>query len=368
MKRRHHKWILFALVLAASTLAGPRIYQGYEALLMLADLAHFDIPSELDTRPAVTRHSLDYSIDNTDYQADSYQAGEHPGASLLLMHGLTPLGKDDPRLKEFAITLARARFRVLVPNIPSLRQLKLAPQVTREVTDAFSHLISSTKERAGIAAISVAVGPAILAAQQPELNGQVQFMLAIGGYYDLPRILTYHTTGHYAAQGMQQQKPNEYAKWAFVLSHLDRLENASDQAQLRSMAYRRLDNPQAPLDDLSALLGPEGRAVYAFVNNRDPKRTTTLLTGLPAAVQAGISQLNLAGKDLSQLKSRVILVHGLDDKIIPYPESEALAQALPADRTGLFMASGLQHIGTTPGTLDVWRMWRTIDTLLSERW
>ncbi len=38
-----------------------------------------------------------------------------------------------------------------------------------------------------------------------------------------------------------------------------------------------------------------------------------------------VERLNLAARDLSRLETRFILVHGLDDSMIPYGESVGLA-------------------------------------------
>ena len=93
----------------------------------------------------------------------------------------------------------------------------------------------------------------------------------------------------------------------------------------------------------------------------------SLMSQLPASIQSDISELNLANKDLTQIKGQTILVHGLDDDVIPAAESQALARALPPDRTHLFLVNGLQHVDTNPTTLDIWRLWRAIDALLAQR-
>ncbi|MFQ5946271.1 MAG: hypothetical protein ACE5NC_08485, partial [Anaerolineae bacterium] len=46
---------------------------------------------------------------------------------LVLVHGLTPYGKDDPELRRAARLLARAGFAVAVPTLPELTRLRLRP-------------------------------------------------------------------------------------------------------------------------------------------------------------------------------------------------------------------------------------------------
>jgi len=372
MKKRGFRWLFLGLALAVGILAAPRIQRGYEALLFLADLAGYEIPIIMESRPQVSRQALEFTQATYHYQADLYRSTEPPKAGLLLIHGAVADGKDNPRLQHFAISLARSRFAVLVPNIPSLRNLKLTPDTTHEIGHSFSYLLTQSelipKGSAGMAAISIAVGPALAASLRADIQTNARFLLAIGGYYDLPRILGYHATGHYQTPEITQQRvPNEYAKWVFVLSHLEQLKDPSDRNLLRTIASRKLENPQAPAADLITRLKAPGRQVYDFINNRDPAHTTSLMSQLPASIRSNISELNLANKDLTQIKGQTILVHGLDDEVIPAAESQALSKALPPGRTHLFLVNGLQHVDTNPTTLDIWHLWQAIDTLLAQR-
>jgi hypothetical protein len=92
-----------------------------------------------------------------------------------------------------------------------------------------------------------------------------------------------------------------------------------------------------------------------------------LIGQLPAAAQSDIAALNLAERDLSGLGAELILVHGLDDNIIPWGESVALAAAVPADRVRLYLLHGLRHVDRDFEGLDAWRAWTALRALLSQR-
>ena len=105
---------------------------------------------------------------------------------MVLVPGVSPAGKDDPRLVAFAATLARARFRVLVPNLANLRELKVRPEDGRAIADA-AHWLSGQAPAdwpLGVAAVSYAVGPALAALHEHGGGRAVDFVLAIGGYHD----------------------------------------------------------------------------------------------------------------------------------------------------------------------------------------
>ena len=90
-------------------------------------------------------------------------------------------------------------------------------------------------------------------------------------------------------------------------------------------------------------LGPEGRAVWDLLTNRDPDRVPALIAELPPQIRAEINALDLAQYDLSRLDDvTFVIIHGEDDPILPASGSRALATALPdAD---LYIVDALGHV------------------------
>ena len=369
------KFSIFALLVVWLMLAagGCRPWRSYEAALVLADIAAGDQPSRLKrTTREPQRIGVRYRTDGRQGQGDLYRPAAEIRAALLLVPGVAETGKDDPRLVAFATTLARAGFAVLVPDLPGLRQLRVSPADVGEVADAFAWLAANPQlapqGRAGMAAFSYAAGPALLAAIDEPIRQRVQFVFAVGAYYDLQQVLTFCTTGYYRQnERWHYLPPNEYGTWAFVASNIHRLGNAEDRRIFRQMTRRKLADLTASTDDLVAGLGKEGQALHAFVSNRDPRRVAHLLKALPVAIRQDIAALNLAGRDLSRLSSRLILVHGLQDRMIPYAESVALARAVPEGQSHLFLVKGLEHVDVAPELPDRWRLWRAITLLLAAR-
>lgn len=364
------QWMLSILV-AMLLLAGCG--RGYESALVLLEVAGKGGEGGLKARtPAPTRMAVVYRVNGREYRGDLYRPGVPAEAGVVLVPGAAEKGKDDPRLTAFATTLARVRFAVLVPDLAGLRELKVGPENVREIADAYAWLASrpdlTPGGRGGIFAFSYAAGPAILAALEPDIRERTRFVLAVGGYHDLVEVITFFTTGYYRHKGRWHYlEPNHYGKWVFVLSYCERLGTPRDREILRQMARRRMEDERAEIGDLAERLGPEGRQVYALISNRDPNAAPSLAAGLPAPVRADLAALTLAGKPLHRLGARIILVHGLDDDIIPYSESVALSAALPPGKSRLFITRGLFHVDVRPGLLDSWRMWRAVDALLMER-
>ncbi len=344
-----------------------------EAAWILEDLAVREGASRLkEYTPDPVRQPVVYTVSGRAYQGDLYRPAQHPSAAMVLVPGVARQGKDDPRLVAFASTLARARFLVLVPDLPGLRAHRVSAEDAQAVTDAFTHLLSRrelpVQGRAGIGAFSYSVGPVMLAALDPGIRARVDFVLGVGGYYDLRQVVTFFTTGYFRKQGYWQYlEPNSYGKWVFVLDNAERLADPGDRAIFRRMAQRKLANPQSDIDELAGRLTAEGQSLLDLLDNRDPERAPALIARLPASMRAELDALNLAGRDLSRLNAKLILLHGTDDAIIPYTESMALAAAVPAGQAELFLIEGLAHVNVRPFGLDRRALWRAIGALLAQR-
>jgi pimeloyl-ACP methyl ester carboxylesterase len=317
-----------------------------------------------------------YTVDRQQHTADLYlPPTQIPEAGIVLVPGLAREGNREPRLIVFARSLARARFAVLVPDIPNLRQLKVQAADASQIGDAFRFLVSRSNlapgGRAGIVATSYAVGPSVLAALEPDIASHVRFLLGVGSYYSLEEVITFAITGYYRDRTKEDPRwhhmqQSEYSKWIFLLSNLDYISNLRDRELLRQIAYRKLRDPAASTETLAPQLGSQGRAFYGLLTTSNPERVPEQLTRLPFAVQQKIAALDLARRDLSHLRAEVILIHGRNDPLIPYTESKALAAAAPKSR--LFLVNNLAHVDLEKGGLpDLIRLIRAIDELLDQR-
>lgn len=338
---------------------------------MLSDIGAGADPSHLKrSTPEPRREPIAYSVVNCQRTGDLYEPGERAAASIVVVPGVTRDGKDDPRLVAFATTLARARFRILVPEISSLRALKVSPADVQDVADAVRHFAGGEHiANIGIVAFSYAVGPAILAALEPDVHDRIRFIVAVGGYYDLEAAVTYFTTGFYRtdpASPWRYQAPNEYGKWVFARGNADRLASVADRERLLRITERKMADTGANVEDLAAALGPEGRAVYDLLVNHAPESVPGLIAALPKAIQSDMCALDLRRRDLSPLAGRLILLHGRDDAIIPFGESVRLAEIVRG--SDLYLVDSLAHVDLGPPSFfDALKLVRAVYRLLEER-
>ena len=238
----------------------------------------------------------------------------------------------------------------------------------------------SPGSQVGIGAMSYAVGPAVLAALDEGIGERVKFVLGVGGYYDLRAAIRFFTTGYFDDAGVERYlRPDDYPRLVFAKTALEYLHAAKDRAIIDAMVEAKLKDATADISPLARGLGPEGLSLYRLLTNTDPRAAPALIAALPAPMLATIDALTLQGKDLTRLKARLILLHGKNDSLVPYTETERLARVVASSQVRVFILQHiLGHVELTFGRFfsrqfwsedlpDAWRLYRAVSLLLRER-
>ena len=227
---------------------------------------------------------------------------------LVLVHGYSPEGKDDPRVRQAAALLARAGFDVAVPTIPGLTRGRLRP-------DDIAPVVATLAARAAptvMISVSVGAGPALLAAAQPEVRDRVRVVLSLGGYASAAELLRFFLTGDF--------------RWGSIQGHVDH-----DPAIVRQFVEANVDLLDAPAREILA----------------DPVRAVSVLDHPPARLASVLDQLS-PERVARQIRAQLVLVHGTHDPAVPYTESLRLAAARP-ERTSVILVGVLAHVEASRG-------------------
>jgi len=318
-------------LLLALAVAAPVFHAGGSALLAGAFLIEYLTHGRPAVLSALTATPLRQPIPLPGTEADLYvRAGLQVGRPLVLVHGLAPDGKDDPRVRDAAGLLARAGFDVVVPTIPGLTRGRLGAEDVEPVIGA----LAAQPAKSVVVGVSVGAGPALLAAADPRVRERVAAVLSLGGYASAREVLRFWLTGVYAYQGVHGRVAHDpEVVQAFVRASVDRLQPAS-------------------------------RAIF---ERGEPGELGRLLDAPPADVQRyldAVSPLRVA----PAITARLFLVHGRADRAVPYTESLRLAAARPG-RTTLVLVGVVEHVEGTAArgwqeARDFLALWRVMYALL----
>lgn len=232
--------------------------------------------------------------------ADRWVGAAFTHVPMVLAHGYSPEGKDDPRVQQAAALLARAGFDVAVPTIPGLTRGRLRPEDAEPIAATLAARATSTV----MISVSVGAGPALLAAAQPAVRERVRVILNLGGYASAAELVRFFLTGDY--------------RWGTIRGHVDH-----DPAIVRQFVEANADLLDAPASEVLAA----------------PARTVEFPSPRLASMLEQLSPERVA----PEIRARLVLVHGTHDRAVPYTESLRLAAARP-DRTRVILVGVLDHV------------------------
>lgn len=259
--------------------------------------------------------------------------GEGPWPTLLFVNGATPDGRRNPQVRRLAAGLARTGHAVLVPDLPGLAAGELTEESassTVDVARAAADRNSARDAQVGLVGVSVGASLALAAAQHEDLRERVSVVAGVAPYADLRTVLRVATTSTYLDRGtVRRFEPEPFVQLVVARSLVTALPQGPDRTTLEG-AIATVAAGGDSLSDPAALLtlGPDARALGAFLLNRDADRFDSLYSALPARVRERVERLSPL-RDARLVQAPVELVSPPRDKYFPLSEARALERALP---------------------------------------
>ena len=188
----------------------------------------------------------------------------HP--AILVVPGAAPRGNDEPLLRNFGMTLARAGYLVMIPEFPFLKAGRFETSATKQIDAAFARVreLPATRDRnVGAFGVSVGGGMLLVAAGREPAIGRAAFIAILGAYYDIDTYLA-------SVVGREQLSDGRLEPWGPSAEVLERLPPAAVDlvpAGDRDAVRRALASASYAdaLDRLRAL-GPGARAAFDAVS------------------------------------------------------------------------------------------------------
>jgi len=323
-------WQVLSAFLLALLLVAPVLRAAWNGAVAAAFLVEFLTHAPLLT--AMTLTPVRGPLGAPGVAADLYiHTGWTGGARLVLVHGFAPQGKDESRVRDAAALLARAGFDVAVPTIAGLTRGRLGLDDVETVVAALAGHAAPTV----VIGVSVGAGPALLAAADPRVRDRVSAVLSLGGYASGLEVVRFWLTGTYEFGGVRGR-----------VSH--------DPELVRMFVRANAD-----------VLDPPSRAL---LESGEPEKAARFLTALPPELQRHLDALSPL-RVARDIPARLVLVHGYQDRAVPYTESLRLAAARP-DRTALVLVGIVEHVegggrGGWREAGDLLALWRVMYGLLT---
>ena len=346
--RRRRRLLVAGAVLLGFGVAGwtiPWTRSRIKAIGVVAEIAGLPFPRPWAPSVAVEEIEVAAGV-----EGDMYDGGD--GAPVILfVPGATRTGRADERVIEAATALAHAGRRVFVPELSLYERVFRRSDLERLVA-AIGGL--AREGRVGVVGFSYGGSFALIAASDPAVAGDVEYVATFGAYYDLTHVIQAITTG------------------ATVLDDdLVAFETVPEARRILLDAATRLVG-DARSDELERALEtgdpsglPPGQArVYDLLTNSDPGRGDDLVANLPVRARETLSAFS-PSDHVDGLDVPAFFMQAKKDAATPWTEAVLLERALPQAR--LVTLDHFSHVdppGIGGWLLDGPQAWRFVSWIL----
>jgi pimeloyl-ACP methyl ester carboxylesterase len=286
-------------------------------------------------------------------------AGEGPWPAVFVVNGTVPEGRELPAVRNLAKGFARAGYLAIVPDLPGLTEDRITPRTVDAATEAARQISARPDaQNGGVAIVGVSTGAtlALLAAEDPKLDGKVSLVAGVAPFSNIRTVLSVATTAHYRRPDgkLVHYQATPFLSYVVARSLVAALPPGEDRRTLSAeIVSVGRENPD-PLQNLRSRrtddLGPQAKSVVRLLANRDPQRFEDLYAALPGSVRHELEELSpLAGK--GKIGAPVELATGPHDKYFPPSESYRLKRVAPQRRVTVTPALDHAELDVSPGDI-----------------
>lgn len=275
--------------------------------------------------------------------------------TFLIAPGLHYAGADDPRLDRFCRILANAGHLVVSPYIPDYLALIPTARAKADFARAFDALPRWSRSTRKPIVFSISFGSLLALALAAERGDELERVVLFGPYADLRSTLVFALTGDTGARVAKRDPMNQPVVLMNLIEHLAGAPTGELRAALMAGWRRYIERVWGRME-----MKDDGRylAVARDVRPTVPAAVhalydigTGIAPGAPALVFDALARFDASAVDpapyLARVTSRVDLVHGTDDDVIPYEHSHLLAKAMPLADVRVHVTGLYGHTGSS---------------------
>ncbi len=251
---------------------------------------------------------------------DIYEPTVAYEGTIAVIHGMSPKGKSDPRIMTLCEALCQLGFRVVAPDVASIKALIIDPVQIELIAGIVNVLASNAmltpSGRLALLAPSFSGAMCLAAAALPCVNDKIVSICAIGAFTEVDSVINYLLTNDTA---------DPYGRY-IVLKNVLPLIIQDDAAIQKALDAAIKDNlnevSNVELQHCLFMLTPEEQAQVNRVFHDGAYRTHLFQSSRPIIAEV-LKAMNIVSR-LDGLSAKVFLLHGKHDNVIPCGQSEML--------------------------------------------
>ena len=292
-------------------------------------------PLEWLTRRPV-REAVTFPLSDGQGSADIYRIPDHKKRpAILAFAGVILAPRDDARIVNLGNALARAGFVVMFPWSPSMQEKHIDPGEPDQLVKAFEYLKGLDyvePRRVGMGGFCVGASIAIVAASDPRISSDVNFVSSFGGYYDMRDLLRQiSSNSSFDGDTVEPWAPNHLSQEVLSNQIIGSLAEEEERKLLARIFLEKGKADDQVIDSLSREAAAAHCLLRSMVGSPGQNRLTLGKAGdciqhLPMGLLAEMNRLS-PSTNLPNLKARLLIAHDREDNLVPAEESRRLAQA-----------------------------------------
>ena len=260
-----------------------------------------------------------------DILVDRYMPSGPVLGTVVFIHGMSVLGREDPRVRQLAVALTAAGLQVLVPELPNIRNLRIERAQPSEVQSTLEQLAGDKDlvptHHFALMAVSFSGVFALRATNSATLGPRISALCLIGGYYDVERVSDFLVNA---------KRADPYGRMLMVRSYFSEVEAENDAFHWHLERCLRNNAEEDEGWNLRSLLDEA---------DAEQERLWQLLSDCGQRQRFLQKVIRAFGDDWSgyrvnlnfvNSKTPVFLLHGRGDRVIPPGESRRLSSQMSA--------------------------------------
>jgi dienelactone hydrolase len=273
--------------------------------------------------------------------------GVDSAPGIVVVHGMHELGINEPRLVNFARSLAAGGFFVMTPQVPGIADYRVEAEsadLIGTATQNFAHQLQVPK--VGVLALSFSGGLALVAASDPRYSPSIAWVATVGAHYDLAHVLRFFATGDAVRPdgSVEPLPPHEYGPLIVVYDEVQDFFVPQDAPIAHEAIRLLLSGKGKASEELAATLTPAGQDTMQRIYHKQHQDFAPALLSEIDKRRDQLASASPAGH-LKSLPMPVLLLHGSDDTVIPPTELLWLEREIPKDELrDVLISSGIIHV------------------------
>ncbi|MFA4838427.1 MAG: hypothetical protein WC703_02995 [Candidatus Neomarinimicrobiota bacterium] len=250
--------------------------------------------------------------------------------AIILTRGSYAHGGHYGMLNYLAQALTFFGFHVFVPVLDDMKDYLLKQEsleTLKKIIKGIAGLDIVEREKIGLCGESFGSGMTLLAAEDPEINRNIRFILLFSPYATIEAAVRFAFSGKSAGDEKQEPiAPDPYLRVLFGLNILDNIDPSLDKAVLRQAFLNYLKDRRDWAIDNIRDIGKRERDFFLSVLRATDIGEPILATLLAQAesFRNVLSPLTIQ----TDLRKPILIVHGLTDNVVNCDQSRILAEAI----------------------------------------